>query len=78
MNFYKIAILVIDFLLIAGTVLIFFSFKKYLNAHKDESVEKNEKQLNSYVKKLYFLSGAFILLGIIVIVLGVLGKLKYN
>lgn len=76
MNFYKIAILAIDFLLIIGAILIFFSFKKYLKAHKDETLENNEKQVNSYVKKLYLISAVFILLGVIVIVLGILGKMN--
>lgn len=68
---YKYVLLAIDIALIISGIIIFLNFKKYLNAHKDETVAENEKELNSYIKKLKLIGIICVALGAIALAMGI-------
>ncbi len=76
MDTYKIVLMLIDAALIVLAVVLFFNFKKYLKIHKDETVEQNTDALNSYAKKIAVINGLFIVLGVIALIIGVIGKVN--
>ena len=76
MNIFKIILMLINAVLLVLAVVLFFSFKKYLKIHKDETVEQNTDYLNSYLKKIAVINGLFIALGVIALIIGVVGKVN--
>lgn len=76
MNIFKIILMLINAVLLVLAAVLFFSFKKYLKIHKDETVEKNTDYLNSYLKKIAVINGLFIALGVIALIIGIVGKVN--
>ena len=76
MNIFKIILMLINAVLLVLAAVLFFSFKKYLKIHKDETVEQNTDYLNSYLKKIAVINGLFIALGVIALIIGIVGKVN--
>lgn len=76
MNIYKLALLALDAVLVISVVVVSIYFKRYLKLHKDETVEKNSEELNSFLSKYNLISVLLIILGIVALAIGTLGKIN--